>query len=603
MSDEAPLEHEKAKRKRADRSEKLKERAGTSETVVKLCLRKSLQAANNKNAFIRAVDERVNNCSIRLKFASLSLMSIIKEASNGIDDVLDITLPDVCDETFFRQLLLGTEEADPVIEQYFQDNPHMLPQQQRHYYDRNIYSFASKKYMTNFRNSLFMTFQNRIKSFAKTFVRVHGIDDRYKALMLYKIHGWTLSESLSTFEGFPAVEDEIRKHRLILGLGDGLKLTEKQLKSKDMSLKILRYFIHLNKFQETHRGKTFNIVPIARYGRSFITLDTFGLYGILKDIGFVNVNWVTFDANRQKYWRDAMAVDRFQGASNTFTGTIDTDGVSVCIHYVRPKADSDKDNKTKPKLTEDDRVLGGDPGRTNMICLVEILPNGEMRVYNLTRAQYYKHSGIFKARKKTNTWSRKIRTELQQLSSASSKGMSIDSHSVFLGVFTNTFDALHKEYSKRRWARQRLRLYGGKKRTIDEFMNKIEADEPEKRVVVAYGAAKFAPGGKGELSVPTTALFKAFAVRFLTCLVDEHRSTRVFNKDDSVLYDVKKRDKVTSRVKDVRGLKWSETTKMFVNRDVNAAINIRRIFLAYQRPMMLRHHPEALPRFTKMIRQ
>ena len=45
-----------------------------------------------------------------------------------------------------------------------------------------------------------------------------------------------------------------------------------------------------------------------------------------------------------------------------------------------------------------------------------------------------------------------------------------------------------------------MRLYGGKKRVFAKFFNGLVSKG--KKTVVAYGAAKFAPGGKGEMAVP-----------------------------------------------------------------------------------------------------
>jgi hypothetical protein len=56
--------------------------------------------------------------------------------------------------------------------------------------------------------------------------------------------------------------------------------------------------------------------------------------------------------------------------------------------------------------------------------------------------------------------------------------------------------------SKSRWGAQRLRLYGGKKRVLARFFNEVQADVGERKtIVIAYGSSKFAPGGKGELSI------------------------------------------------------------------------------------------------------
>lgn len=128
---------------------------------------------------------------------------------------------------------------------------------------------------------------------------------------------------------------------------------------------------------------------------------------------------------------------------------------------------------------------------------------------------------------------------------------------------------------QRKWRDQTLRLYGGKKRAFAKFFNGLNLDED---TIVAFGSAKFAPTGKGELSVPTTRAYKELAYRTKTFLVDEFRTSKVYWKDDSILQSVAKRKEEGNGREMVRGLLWccSTNSNKFVNRDTNAAINIWR---------------------------
>jgi hypothetical protein len=112
--------------------------------------------------------------------------------------------------------------------------------------------------------------------------------------------------------------------------------------------------------------------------------------------------------------------------------------------------------------------------------------------------------------------------------------------------------------------------------------------------VLAYGAAKFAPGGKGELAVPVSRGFKECATRFEIVPVDEFRTTKLYHKDFSILNKVaiKQGEKIT----DLRGLSWYSTKEndkpsKFVNRDLNAAINILRCVALPKRPIELSRRP------------
>jgi hypothetical protein len=165
-------------------------------------------------------------------------------------------------------------------------------------------------------------------------------------------------------------------------------------------------------------------------------------------------------------------------------------------------------------------------------------------------------------------------------------------------------DSLWSEYLKKHWRQQRFRLYGGKKRVFAEFLNRLG---PLENTVLAYGSAKFASGGKGEMSVPTSRAFKECYCRAKHVLVDEFRTSKIHWRDNSILHIVKKRNEDGS-LKTVRGLLWCNSTNQeggkFVNRDLNAAINILRCATLPSRPIILqrsRNQERIVQRVGKII--
>ena len=84
---------------------------------------------------------------------------------------------------------------------------------------------------------------------------------------------------------------------------------------------------------------------------------------------------------------------------------------------------------------------------------------------------------------------------------------------------------------------------------------------------------------------------------------DEYRSTRVDYKDGSILQGVGKKNDYGELI-DVRGLLWCKTTKGYgcklVNRDLNAALNIRRC-LTGVRPDALTRSKDAAKLPLKVI--
>jgi hypothetical protein len=335
-----------------------------------------------------------------------------------------------------------------------------------------------------------------------------------------------------------------------------------------------------------------------------------------------------FLALGRDHWSSVFKVDRMRGKQRwSFTGTIDTDGTAMCAHFVSPKlVDVEPAERSErcydPKKY---RVLGVDPGRSNILSMAEPLEAGGHRSFMLTRRQYYAEAGIYQANAWSAIWSKGVAAQVEALSAVSPKGASLAGFLLFMKNWFAVRGAIFHEFAKPRWAQQRLRLYGGKQRVFARFLNRVEAaanDENDcRQTVLAYGSAKFAPGGKGEVAVPTSRAFKECAKRFHCQLVSEFRTSQTFyengvrlEKVAVALSDPKlagaqgPAEAGRRRVAVVRGLLWCGSTSdngKFVNRDVNAALNIRNCAVKARRPVWLDRakNPTPLPpqRIVKFI--
>jgi hypothetical protein len=610
----------KEKRKRPDRQKKLEDRKSSVETVVKSALLKYLQGDEcTKEKACRAIQERVVAYSLRTNMASIVLSGIFKTLFHDVDDVVSVDVPDITNQTFARQLLLGTTEANipvAVIQQYFESHPQCITTTQRHLDDANIYSAGAKTYTTNLKNSLKMNLSPRMKRFTKQFGELNGLGKDESSGLFFEINGWPLPHGLGClYPSRECVVNVVKEHRRVLGLAEGQSISKSWLKETSNVGNMIRYYVSLTRFNEHNGLATFNIVPMCRMGSHFISIDTQTLYGVMRDVDLISVELTrnAFVEMGGEHWKSFFKIDKLQG-NNKFTGTIQTDGTSVCTHFIRPINEQDifqrdmkllsADQKHKKKvlpsveLQPNDRVIGIDPGRSNIIFGAEPNDDGSFKRYVLTRKRYYSESGIFAARKRTETWSKGIQKNLILMSTVSTKGSNLDKHEAFIATYMENYDAIWNEYFKARWARQRLRLYGGKQRVFANLINKIKNHDISRRVVIAYGSATFAPGGKNEISVPTSSTFKKFARAFPTVVVDEFRTTRIHHEDGSLLQSVKRRD--TDEW--LRGLLWCSSTNntKFVNRDLNAAINIRRCVTNPVRPLELRR-VEGQPRLPNYV--
>jgi hypothetical protein len=409
-----------------------------------------------------------------------------------------------------------------------------------------------------------------------------------------------------------------RAHRHILGFAQREGAMARELtsayaledsKAKRHMGRILVYFAFLSREREALGAPLFNLCPLFSLKLHHMTADTSVLYGIAKDAGLLEKksSGTTFEELGAEHWASILDFEKVARRPGVeFTGTIDTDGISVSMHFERPRRmkgpeerapkakkarkqdTADLATRVKPEDLEGAVVLGIDPGRSNIFTVALELPEARIASLRLTRGRYRRESGQLRAEKNTLRWQERIRASLDALTHTSPKGLSLDSHWAHMAQYLEVREVIWAEHSNTCWARQRLRLYGGKRRVMDRFFNETHrschAVAPGKRIVVAYGAAGFSATAKREASVPVKWAKQACTKRFPTHLTDEFRSTAVDYATGTLLKAVWSREENQR----IRGLLWCDSTipgiaGKLVNRDVNAALNIRKCFLEESR--------------------
>jgi len=351
-------------------------------------------------------------------------------------------------------------------------------------------------------------------------------------------------------------------------------------------------------------------------------------------------DWNT-DEKRDYYWDKLFRIRKLEGRNHTFSHHISTDGYAIDFHYKRMKGQKEsltkdldeklqkiKENYEKQEtheqkgrnkkqkiqshiddekeniknFLEDKRVLGLDPGRVTIIYLVEDLGNGKVKKYKLSRCHYYHKAGINRSRKLTETWMRKnklFKKGIKELSNKSLKTMIFENVERALCVYEHYWKIFWEEKMEMKWRINNFNLYKGKKKVFSEFFNKVEKDNVnQKQNVISYGSAKFSSTSKGELAALTSRAYKECASRYATFLTNEFRSTIVKYNDNvrlwhtkEMIYDANKTKRLEFKG-DVRGLLWfsNPKTSKLVDRDLNAALNIRQFLLngSYSDPIFSR---------------
>ncbi len=544
--------HEKEKKdrkgSRPDRKQKLEKRKTHTERVVKSCLLRYLHGDLERRKKIQSViQDRVETYSKRINWASIVLLGYLRKQFEGRQDFQNIDISHVFDQTFIRQIICG-HESHKDVDTFLTTNPFLIRNDfKRQYRDRNIYSSGATSYITNLKVSLKETFTKRLSKFLKTFQEINNINDNDRIYMYYVCQGWKpLISTVETFE----MNKTIHEIREIL---NNSEINKPWFKSNSNLERIIKLNTYINRYYEYHNLPTFNLVPISKVKTHFITIDKSVLYGIFVDAELTTENEKTFNINIQKHWDEFLNIKKLNkkyanGVNKEFTGTVQTDGIVLCMHFQRPTNIQDNYGEVVDANKEDCRtsleykdVVGAiDPGRVIIYnVVVKDQKNNTIKEYKLKREQYYNDAGIYAARKKSAKWNNDIQIPLKNMSKVSSKGVSFERYLAYVGVYLQEYDNIWNEYLKPKWSRQRFRLYSGKKRVFAKFFNAIQNDYPKRRILMAYGSAKFAPGSKNEVSVPTTSAFKECVYRFPTLIVDEFRTSKIHHENDSILQLVK----------------------------------------------------------------
>jgi len=232
----------------------------------------------------------------------------------------------------------------------------------------------------------------------------------------------------------------------------------------------------------------------------------------------------------------------------------------------------------------------------------------KIETWNAGMKDHLRESGIMNARKKIETWNAGMKDHLEALSEVTSRGADFEAFRKFIGVRVAHWEAPWEGYTKPRWARLRMNRYGGKQRAFANFFNELSAlkEDESQRLVVAYGAGRWKTR-KRCTPAPTTRTYKDCTRRIVTIPVDEFRTSYTHHELGCTLQsvemekcqrspeDIKKYGPLTEeqmeRRAKVRGLLALVSTTSdgkkrmeFVNRDFDAAINIRKCAVLETRP-------------------
>ncbi|KAJ9519845.1 hypothetical protein QJQ45_014570 [Haematococcus lacustris] len=320
----------------------------------------------------------------------------------------------------------------------------------------------------------------------------------------------------------------------------------------------------------------------GKVGVHFIKVDSRVLHGVCKQLGLTKETRAAFTSEPalNHHWAKWFDTKKLRNKEFAFERTVDTNGVSVCVHYMRPlppppapppAASSSSSSspsaaaaaahavglphvgkgiaETREFLFDPDTQIGVgiDPGVTQAVSAASgvwdpqsgQLMADQLRWWKLTKGQVKHDSGLNNARRDTERWLAPIKPHLQHLAAASSAGTSLEANLKHITVILATWDAVWEVCLDPKWARQRLRLYGAQDQALEQFFNKLEEEVAEvsmerhghaKQLVVFFGAATIGTGGDAVLRACCKVVCRprgAGQRRGRVVLVDEHRTSRV----------------------------------------------------------------------------
>jgi hypothetical protein len=293
-----------------------------------------------------------------------------------------------------------------------------------------------------------------------------------------------------------------------------------------------------NKFVKLFQPLPLRLSNVPKY----IKIDTKMLIELLKEEGeSSDVNEV--EGNKKKYWSKYFNLKHriFRSEKNKgykFDYSIVTDGVgcTVCFSSSSSKNGKKKDDeddipyienlkkKDYPSL-KNKKIIVGDPGKRNMMYLLD--EQGNKLIYTNT----WRDAGS-QAKECRNAMNKMIKKEgikekEQALSLHCSKTVDYKKFKEFIRVKHETSEKTEKFYQKEVMRKLRWRKCIGRRRTDDDFLNKIEKKFGKKEdVVVVLGDWNNKNTIKGLESTMGKGLKKLISKRFKTYQVNEFNTSK-----------------------------------------------------------------------------
>lgn len=348
------------------------------EFVIKQGFHKSIVTPDKTN-FINCISRRVESVSKGFQRLSFAVNLFIREQTEK-GDPRNVTIPeDLAEATQLRQLTLGIagcHKIQPWVRNFLKRNEKHLPISPKRYTeDNNSFTQLVSLYITNYKNYLHINFKKVQEKFVYTWGLKNGIPEKEVYILRMLINNWPLPEKKPIWITNTRVTKMVEFHKQVLKIEPGASFYPKEHFST-----LILYFSFISRYLKKTVNKSLTIAPISQIKSHYVKIDSDTLRGIFIDLGYETSDKDTFRSLITEHYSTVLNIHKNltndqKSGKYKFTGTVETDGTGLCIHFrrkdLRPKTPDLNKLKSK-ELKQLCEELGIQPDKETIINTIKL---------------------------------------------------------------------------------------------------------------------------------------------------------------------------------------------------------------------------------------
>ena len=467
--------------------------------------------------------------------------------------------------------------------EFYEQIPPMAPN------TSNALNAAGRGMVTNVINSLWMTFEDRVKRLLPFIPRDQKKDKHGIKYLMQRAQNRICFRQLALNRVESEVLDHVHRY-LPNNLGQPIEKTW----IRQHPGPILRLYHSILQRCEAEGTKGFSLLPIFDMKAHFACIDSDVLRGLMRAAGLIpnSLSESGFRALKDDHLRSVLKVPK--GCN---FGEVKTDGVSLrfTVRRIVTKGSSPFDPYVAPLPSDETDYFSNDPGHHNQAFVLHTVGNPNhptvVRQKRLTYRQHCVESHHSEHLKKHKRWLREIQPELAILSENRVRTSSVQTLEAHLASKIPLYDRLWNYGLQRRMAMCRWDYYIHSRKCVDRFWSDLAYGHRsglplEQRPLLKYGGAVWS--GAGNRGAPNKRMLRSAMKFFRVVTVPEWGTTVCCATCGERMKEVKERfigplreglrHEADRPKRTIRGLKHCSSNVCrscpLKSRDGNAAANI-----------------------------